>query len=694
MDSIARNQLTAADIRRLEDGPQNPLTDKPWPSNHQEILNTRRRLPVYGKYEEILGVYHQSQVMILSSDTGSGKSTQVPQLLVYDEWASGLQVACTQPRRLAARELADRVADEMGVIYGEEVGSHVRFEPKTGKKTRLVYMTEGILLRKAIGTDKNLKDFACVIIDEAHERTANTDLLLALLKGIVARRQDFRVIIMSATIDADEFKRYFNDCPLLHVPGRSYDVEQHYLELGNEQPDCIVSCARSAAQIHHEDGPGDILIFMPGEDEIAGVCEILRLNTTNLTVFPLHSSLPQAMQKQALEECQTRKCIVATNIAETSLTIDGIVYVIDSGLSRQEVYNPRLQMHMLQVRTISQASARQRAGRAGRTQKGVCFRVYTQAAFDNFIPSTRPGILCQQLESTILTLAAAGHSKVMDFDWISPPHPESVSRAAYNLHKWEFLSVDGALTPSGIHAAKCPLDPMWYRALVVATAHGCTMDILDLASISSVQGSIFTRPKKFQQVADIRKNKWAHPSSDHLALLNAFHAFENAWEERNNPGVDLDKWCFDNFLNRRVLEEVAQIRKDLIGFLRLVKMKPTRASITNSVSIRKTLAIAFCTHLAILFKNDEYRTVPGNSPGLLEPTSGLNGRGSQWIVFSTYRLSGVKPYFQPATAIDPEWLVEQHIFKTEDLPKKGDGTFRQQWAKESLDKAGARAQAD
>ena len=241
---------------------------------------------------------------------------------------------------------------------------------------------------------------------------------------------------MSATLNVDHFKRYFNDCPLLHIPGRSYDVKILNLQLGDEQSDTILACCRTACQIHRDKGPGDILIFMPGENEIAAVCNTLRANTTNLTVVPLHSSVPKHIQSQALAECPTRKCIVATNIAETSRTMDGIVYVIDSGLSRQEVYNPRLQMHVLQVQVISQASARQRAGRAGRTQNGVCFQLYTKAKYDSLTPSTPPGILCQPLESAILTLVAVGHSKVMDFDWITLPSPESVSRATYNLHTW------------------------------------------------------------------------------------------------------------------------------------------------------------------------------------------------------------------------------------------------------------------
>ncbi|GKT66321.1 pre-mRNA splicing factor ATP-dependent RNA helicase PRP43 [Colletotrichum tofieldiae] len=255
MDSVLRNQATAAKIQLLEDATQNPMTGNAWPRGHDIILQGRRRLPVYGRYQDILDKYHQSQVMILSSETGSGKSTQVPQLLVYDEYASGLQIVCTQPRRLAATELTSRVADEMGVILGEEVGYKIRGDQmvnKNKKKTRLTYLTEGVLLRQ-LSSDKNLSAYACVIIDEAHERTVNLDLLLALLKKVVQRRKDFKVVIMSATMDTKLFQDYFNNCPLVHISGRNFEVQVLYTAPANAGPSFVTLAAGVVIHIHEKE---------------------------------------------------------------------------------------------------------------------------------------------------------------------------------------------------------------------------------------------------------------------------------------------------------------------------------------------------------------------------------------------------------------------------------------------------------
>jgi pre-mRNA-splicing factor ATP-dependent RNA helicase DHX15/PRP43 len=391
MESIARNQATVALIQHLEDAPLNPLTGTIWPPGHNDLLQARRRLPVYGQYQEILGAYHQSQVVILSSKTGTGKSTQVPQLLVYDEYESGLQIACTQPRKLATKELASRVANEMGVVLGQEVGYKIRNHQKfTKQTTRLTYMTEGVLLRQ-LGSDKNLSAYACVVLDEAHERTTNLDLLLALLKKIIRHRTDFKVsissptqrlsdlsnawqlVIMSATLDARLFQDYFDGCPLVHIDGRNFDVEICYASgLGTS---FVTAAASMVVKIHKDQKPGDILTFLPGEDELGQVCELVRQHTIDLDVFPLHSSLSASDQMLALSSSgPNRKCIVSTNIAETSLTVDNVIYVVGTGLSRQLIYNPRLRLHMLEIRPISQASARQRAGRAGRTRDGICYR--------------------------------------------------------------------------------------------------------------------------------------------------------------------------------------------------------------------------------------------------------------------------------------------------------------------------------
>ncbi|KAM0259567.1 hypothetical protein ACHAQJ_003293 [Trichoderma viride] len=701
MESIARNQATAAQIQRLEDAAQNPLTGKEWPQGHHLLLRDRRQLPVYGRYQEILDNYHKSQVMILSSETGSGKSTQVPQLLVYDEYETGLQIACTQPRRLAATELASRVADEMGVILGEEVGYQIRgdnmINKNKQKKTRLAYMTEGVLLRQ-LSLDKDLTAYACVVIDEAHERTVDLDLLLALLKKIISRRKDFKLVIMSAIMDATLFQKYFNNCPLVHITGRNFNVKTIYYQSSHVSSDFITHAAALVVDIHQNQESGHILVFLPGENEIQRVCKLVREETNGLDVFPLYSALSASDQRMALNSSgPNRKCIVSTNVAETSLTIKDIVYVIDSGLSRQLIYNPRLRISVLGVRPISQASAKQRMGRAGRTRDGVCYRLYSKEDYDRMAPSTEPAIRCSSVDSVILRLVAAGYRKVMDFDWLDAPHPESITRAVQDLRDWEFLDDDAKLTVSGRHAAHCPLDPIWYRAIETGAEFGCSLDIVDIAVLCSSQTSIFLRPSGYQQVGDLLRTKFSHPLSDHISLLSAFNAYILARDERkepNNSEESLVDWCMENALNMGALEEALSTRERLSRFLKFAaKIRATRASVTDMISIRKALAIAFCTHTAIHRTGDAYRTVHENTPALLSPASSLVGRNHEWIMYTNIHKSGGKQQLQIATVIDPEWLVELPFFQEAIMPKTGAGSLRQPNVKNSLDDAKARIEA-
>ncbi|KAK7418465.1 hypothetical protein QQX98_003957 [Neonectria punicea] len=700
MESIVRNQATAAQVQRLEDAIQNPLTGNSWPYGHDNILQGRRRLPVYGRYQEILDKYHQSQVMILSSETGSGKSTQVPQLLVYGEYASGLQIACTQPRRLAATELASRVADEMGVVLGEEVGYKIRGDKMVNqkqKKTRLVYLTEGVLLQQ-LGTDKNLSAYACVIIDEAHERTVDLDLLLALLKKVVSRRKDFKVVIMSATMDAKLFQDYFDSCPLVHITGRNFDVEVLHTAPGETGSSFVVRAASVVVNVHEKDKPGNILVFLPGEDEIEKVCTLVRKYTRDLDVFPLYSTLPGSDQRLALTSSgPNRKCIVSTNIAETSLTIDNVVYVVDTGLSRQLIYNPRLRLNMLEIRPISQASAKQRMGRAGRTRDGVCYRLYSKEDYDRMASSTELAIRCVSVDSVILRLITMGYRKVVDFDWIDAPHPESIARAAQDLRDWEFLKDDAATTLLGRLAARCPLDPIWYRAIETGAKLGCSMDIVDIALLCSSPAPIFMRPAQYRQVADLAKTAFAHPLSDHLTLANAFNAYMHVCrihQQENGPNFDLGDWCSEHGLNMRALEEVRKARLGLTPFLRdVAKIAPTRASITDMTSVRKALAIAFCTHAALHHTGDVYRTVHENTPALLSPGSSLVNACYEWVIYTTFHTSGGKQYLQISTAINADWLVELPFFQEARLPKTGNGALRQPNVKRSLDDAKARVEA-
>ncbi|EHK17761.1 uncharacterized protein TRIVIDRAFT_226707 [Trichoderma virens Gv29-8] len=697
MESIARNQLTVAQVQHLEDANQNPLTGKSWPQDHEGILQGRRRLPVYGRYQEILDNYHQSQVMILSSETGSGKSTQVPQLLVYDEYESGLQIACTQPRRLAATELASRVAEEMGVNLGEEVGYKIGGDHNVNqnkKKTRLAYMTEGVLLRQ-LRSDKLLSAYACVIIDEAHERTVDLDLLLALLKKVISRRKDFKVVIMSATMDTKLFQEYFDNCPLVHFPGLKFEVKTFYTAPEETGPDFVTLAAATVVHIHKNQEPGDILVFLPGENEIEKVCSMVRRNAKDLDVFPLYSSLPSGDQRLALDSSgPNRKCVVSTNIAETSLTIANVVYVIDTGLSRQLVYNPRLRLNMLEVRLISQASAKQRMGRAGRTKNGVCYRLYSKAVYDSMAPSTEPGIHCASIDSVVLNLVASGYRKLIDFDWLDAPHPESLARAAQHLQDWELLKDDGSLTRSGRLASKCPLDPIWYRAIEIGAKFGCSLDILDIALLCSSQKSIFIRPAGYRQAADLARTAFADPLSDHLTLANAFNTYMRVRQlndQKNRPKIDLERWCTRHFLNMRALEEIDIKRGEMGASLEdTCKITPGRTSITDTTSVRKVLAIAFCTHTAIYRSGDTYRTVHENTPALLSPHSSLVGGNYEWIVYTAFQTSGRRQYLETATAINAEWLVDLPFFQDSRLPTTGDRLLRQENVKRSLDRARAR----
>lgn len=357
--------------------------------------------------------------------------------------------------------VAKRVADEMDVRLGEEVGYNIRFEDMTGPKTILKYMTDGMLLREAMN-DHNLERYSCIILDEAHERTLATDILMGLLKEVALRRPDLKIIIMSATLDAQKFQRYFNDAPLLAVPGRTHPVEIYYTP--EPERDYVDAALRTVLQIHATEPEGDILLFLTGEEEIEDASRKITLEAEELMreadcgplkVYQLYGTLPPAQQQRIFEPAPPprrpggppgRKVVVSTNIAETSLTIDGIVYVVDPGFSKQKVYNPRIRVESLLVSPISKASAQQRAGRAGRTRPGKCFRLYTEGAFQKeLIEQTYPEILRSNLASTVLELKKLGIDDLVHFDFMDPPAPETMMRALEELNYLACLDDDGSV---------------------------------------------------------------------------------------------------------------------------------------------------------------------------------------------------------------------------------------------------------
>ena len=672
---LIRHQTTAEQAQKLEDGPKNPFTGHDFTTKYFDILKTRRDLPVHAQREEFLKIFHSTQIMVFVGETGSGKTTQIPQFVLYDEMPhlTGKQVACTQPRRVAAMSVAARVADEMDVELGEEVGYNIRFENNSGPKTILKYMTDGMLLREAM-EDHDLTRYSCIILDEAHERTLATDILMGLLKQVSVRRPDLKIIIMSATLDAEKFQNYFNNAPLLAVPGRTHPVEIYYTP--EFQRDYLDAAIRTVLQIHATEGEGDILLFLTGEEEIEDACRKISLegdelvreqNCGPLKVYPLYGSLPPHQQQKIFEPAPTnpnpngrpgRKVIISTNIAETSLTIDGIVYVVDPGFSKQKVYNPRVRVESLLVSPISKASAQQRAGRAGRTRPGKCFRLYTEEAFKKeLIEQSYPEILRSNLSSTVLELKKLGIDDLVHFDFMDPPAPETMMRALEELNYLQCLSDEGDLTALGRLASQFPLDPMLAVMLIGSPAYSCSEEILTIVAMLSVP-NVFVRPALARKRADEAKLSFAQADGDHLTLINVYEAFISP--EASEIGTH--KWCRDNFLSYSSLTSAKNVRNQLQRLmqkydLQLISQYNQVSEFEYWENVKKALVAGFFMQVAKKkLGNKGYLTVKDNQDVLIHPSTVLSKEG-EWLIYNEFVLTS-KNYIRTVTVVKPEWLVE------------------------------------
>ncbi|AGO10173.1 AaceriAAR180Cp [[Ashbya] aceris (nom. inval.)] len=668
---MERHKTTAEQARQLEDGQKNPFTGKTFSENYVKILKVRRDLPVHAQRDEFLKMYQENQVMVFVGETGSGKTTQIPQFVLFDEMPHlrNTQVACTQPRRVAAMSVAQRVAEEMDVKLGEEVGYSIRFENKTSNKTILKYMTDGMLLREAM-EDHDLTRYSCIILDEAHERTLATDILMGLIKQVVLRRPDLKIIVMSATLDAEKFQRYFNDSPLLAVPGRTHPVEIYYTP--EFQRDYLDSAIRTVLQIHATEGEGDILLFLTGEEEIEDAVRKISLEGDQLIreqgcgplkVYPLYGSLPPHHQQRIFEPAPVshngrpgRKVVVSTNIAETSLTIDGIVYVIDPGFSKQKVYNPRIRVESLLVSPISKASAQQRAGRAGRTRPGKCFRLYTEEAFKKeLIEQSYPEILRSNLSSTVLELKKLGIDDLVHFDFMDPPAPETMMRALEELNYLACLDDEGNLTPLGRLASQFPLDPMLAVMLIGSNEFRCSEEILTIVAMLSVP-NVFIRPSKDRKRADDAKSVFAHPDGDHITLLNVYHGFKS--DEAYNHGIH--QWCRDNFLNYRSLAAADNIRSQLERLMKRYSLELNTTEYDDPRyfdNIRKALAAGFFMQVAKKRSGGKgYITIKDNQDVLIHPSTVI-GHDAEWVIYNEFVLT-TQNYIRTITSVRPEWLIE------------------------------------
>ena len=618
------------------------------------IKQQRESLPVYKFRNQLLEAVRENQLMIVVGDTGSGKTTQLTQYLAEGGFANDGIIGCTQPRRVAAMSVAKRVAEEVGCKLGEEVGYTIRFEDCTSPATKIKYMTDGMLQREVL-LDPNLKKYSVIMLDEAHERTIATDVLFGLLKKTLTRRPDLKVIVTSATLDADKFSEYFNKCPIFTIPGRTFPVEIMYSR--EPESDYLDAALVTVMQIHLTEPPGDILLFLTGQEEIDTSCEILfeRMkalgpSVPELIILPVYSALPSEMQSRIFEPAPpgSRKVVIATNIAETSITIDGIYYVIDPGFVKQNAYDPKLGMDSLVVTPISQAQAKQRAGRAGRTGPGKCFRLYTEAAFQSeMLPTSIPEIQRQNLSTTILMLKAMGINDLLHFDFMDPPPTNTMLTALEELYALSALDDEGLLTRLGRKMADFPMEPALAKVLIYSTEMGCSEEILSIVAMLSVQ-TVFYRPKEKQQQADQKKAKFHDPHGDHLTLLNVY----NGWKNSNfsNP------WCFENYVQNRSMKRAQDVRQQLVSIMERYKHQIVSCG-RNTMKVRQALCSGFFRNAARKDPQEGYKTLIEGTPVYMHPSSAMFGKPAEHVIFHTLVLT-TKEYMQQTTAIEPKWLVD------------------------------------
>lgn len=551
-----------------------------------ELLVERRRsavpeirypaeLPVSQKKDEILAAVRDHQVVIVAGETGSGKTTQIPKIcLELGRGVRGL-IGHTQPRRIAARTVAERVAEELDSPLGEAVGWKVRFTDQVGPNTLVKLMTDGILLAE-VQTDGELRQYDTLIIDEAHERSLNIDFLLGYLKQLLPRRPDLKVIITSATIDPERFARHFGDAPIVEVSGRTYPVEVRYRPIVDEDEDGDtdevdrdrdqIQAICDAAEELQAEGPGDILVFLSGEREIRDTADALdKLRLKHTEVLPLYARLSSAEQHKVFQRSSSRRIVLATNVAETSLTVPGIKYVIDPGSARISRYSHRTKVQRLPIEAISQASANQRKGRCGRTSDGICIRLYSEEDFLSRPEFTDAEILRTNLASVILQMTAAGLGDIAAFPFLDPPDSRNIKDGISLLHELGALDpaekdVRKRLTPLGRKLAQLPVDPRMARMVLEADRNGCVRDVMVIAAALSIQDPR-ERPAEKRQAADERHRRFSSESSDFLSFLAMWRYVRE--QQRELSSSAFRRMCKAEFLNYLRIREWQDIYSQL-----------------------------------------------------------------------------------------------------------------------------------
>ncbi|RWS02705.1 pre-mRNA-splicing factor ATP-dependent RNA helicase DHX16-like protein [Dinothrombium tinctorium] len=652
----------------------------------KSIAETRKSLPIYPFRKELIEAVRNHQVLIVEGETGSGKTTQIPQYLHEAGFTKGgKKIGCTQPRRVAAMSVAARVATEMEVKLGNEVGYSIRFEDCTSERTIIKYMTDGMLLREFL-SEPDLASYSVLIIDEAHERTLHTDILFGLVKDIARYRPDLKLLISSATLDAEKFSSFFDHSPVFRIPGRRFPVDIYYTKA--PEADYINACVVTILQIHVTQPLGDILVFLPGQEEIEQCVEILQERQRKLVskmreliIRPIYANLPTDMQAQVFEPTPpgARKVVIATNIAETSLTIDGIIYVIDPGYCKQNSFNPRTGMESLVVVPISKASANQRAGRAGRVAAGKCFRLFTAWAYQHELEeNTIPEIQRVHMGNAVLMLKSLGINDILHFDFLDPPPHDTLVLALEQLYALGALNHMGELTRLGRRMAEFPVDPMMSKSLIASEQYECSEEVLTICAMLSVNASIFYRPKDKAIHADTARRNFFSPGGDHLMLLRVY----NQWVESDYSR----QWCIENFIQYRSMCRARDVRDQLQGLMERVEIE-LKSDPSDITGIRKAITAGYFYHVARLGKTGgQYKTIKSQQTVLIHPNSALFEEKPRWILYHELVLT-TKEYVRQVIEIEPQWLVEvaPHYYKDKEIDDNSTKKMPKQIGKSSSD---------
>jgi ATP-dependent helicase HrpA len=646
----------------LKIDPEQRLRNLPQPTYPED-------LPVVARREEIARAIAGNQVVIVCGETGSGKTTQLPKIcLGLKRGVAGL-IGHTQPRRIAARTVAARIAQELKSPLGHAVGFKVRFADKLSADTYIKLMTDGILLAETQG-DRLLNAYDTLIIDEAHERSLNIDFLLGYVKRILPRRPDLKVIITSATIDAERFSKHFDAAPVIEVSGRTYPVETRYRPLAardddEQEQDMEQAILDAADELARERAGGDILVFLPGEREIRDTAELLRKHHPPGTeILPLFARLSFEEQARVFKPGSARRIVLATNVAETSLTVPGIHYVIDTGLARVNRYSWRNKVTQLQVEKVSRASANQRAGRCGRVAAGVCIRLYAEEDYAARSEYTEPEILRSSLAAVILRMKSLKIGEIEDFPFIEPPTPRMIADGYQLLAELGAVDEQNQLTPVGWQLAKFPIDPRIARMIVAAKQENCLTEVLVIASALTVQDAR-ERPFERAEAADRAHQAFQDERSDFLAFLKLWAFFEEALKHKKS-NRKLAELLHDNFLSQRRMREWRDIHGQLAAHTGELGMLANQTP-ASFEQIHRALLAGLLGNIG--FKNEEGEYLGARAIKFaIFPGSVLRKAQPKWVMAAELAET-TRLYARCVAKIDPEWiepvakaLVKKHYF--------------------------------